>query len=220
MKTALAVMVIISLSLGLAAQTARQPATARPAQPAAQSSDPALNAILSDLQRVSQATNADIGKLRIEKWKADSSQKQQMQQVADSLQKNITQAMPGLISEVQATPASVLQAFKLYHNVTVLYEFLDSLAQAAGEYGKKEEYEPLNNDASSLDRVRQKLSDYIDQSAANLEAQLKKATAPPKTTAPQTTQQGPKKIVIDDNTPTTTKKKKKKTSSTPPPQSQ
>lgn len=220
MKTALAVIVIISLSLGLTAQTTKQPSPAKPSQPATSPGDPALNTVLSDLQHVSEAANADIGKLRIERWKADNSQKQQMQQVAESLQKNLTRAVPELISDAQAAPGSVAKTFKLYHNLNVVYEFLDSLSQAAGAYGRKEEYDPLANDVTSLDQVRQKLSDYIDQSATNLENQLKKATAPPKTAAAPPAQQGPKKIVVDDSTPTTTKKKKKSSPPPPPPQSQ
>lgn len=206
MKTALAVIVMLSLSLDPAAQTARQPAQARPPQPAPQASDPNLNAIVRDLQQVSQTTTGDLGKLRIDKWKADGSEKQQMQRVAESLRRNITQAFPPLISDLQAAPGSVSKAFKLYNNLTVVYEFLSSLSEAAGAYGKNEESDPLVNDASSLDQARKKLSDYIDQSATALEAQVKKAT-PAKTTPAQTTQ-GPKKIVIDDSAPVTTKKKK------------
>lgn len=219
MKTALAVIVLASLIAAVPAQTARPPAQPRPApdQPAAPSAaaGPSLNAILADLQRVSLATNGDLGKLRIDRWKADGSEKQQMQQVADSLQKNITQAVPGLITELQASPASVVKAFKLYHNLNVVYEFLSSLSEAAGAYGKREEYDPLSSDVSGLDRVRQNLSDYIEHSATNLETQLKK----PAPTNPSTAQaqQTPKKIIIDDSTPTATKKKKKKPSPVPPP---
>ena len=207
MKTALAVIVMLSLSLDLAAQTVRQPAPARPPQPAPQASDPNLNAIVRDLQQVSLTTTGDLGKLRIDKWKADGSEKQQMQRVTESLQRNITQAVPALISDLQAAPGSVSKAFKLYNNLTVVYEFLSSLSEAAGAYGKNEESDPLLNDASSLDQTRKKLSDYIDQSATALEAQVKKAT--PVKTAPAQNTQGPKKIVIDDSTPVTTKKKKK-----------
>ena len=211
MKTALAAIVLFSLIAALPAQTARPPAQPKPAsaQPAAApGADPNLNAILADLQRVSFATNGDLGKLRIDKWKADASEKQQMQQVADSLQRNITQAVPGLINDLQASPASVVRAFQLYHNLNVVYEFLSSLSEAAGAYGKREEYDPLSSDASGLDRVRQKLSDYIEHSATNLENQLKKPP-PSNPAANQTTQQAPKKIIIDNGTPTTTKKKKK-----------
>ena len=62
-----------------------------------------LNAILLQIQQATSSANVNIGKLRIEKWKTDSQQKQQMQQVADSLQKNITNAVPGLISDVQTS---------------------------------------------------------------------------------------------------------------------
>ena len=212
MKTALAVIVVFSLLAALPAQTAKPLAQTRQVQAAPAASDPNLNAILSDLQRVSLATNGDLGKLRIDKWKAEGTEKQQMQQVTESLQRNITQAVPGLISDLQAAPGSVVKAFKLYHNLNVVYEYLSSLSDATAAYGKREESDPLASDASSLDRVRQKLSDYIEQSAANLENQLKKPT-PPKASATPSTTQGPKKIIIDDSTPTTTKKKKK----TPPP---
>ena len=217
MKTALALIVLFFVIAALPAQTARPPAQPRPAQPAAApaAADPNLNAILADLQRVSLSTTGDLGKLRIDKWKAEASEKQQMQQVADSLQRNITQAVPGLISELQASPASVVKAFQLYHNLNVVYEFLSSLSEAAAAYGKREEYDPLSSDASGLDRVRQKLSDYIEHSANNLETQLKNAAAP-KPTVTQTTQQEPKKVIIDDSKPTATKKKKKKPSPVPP----
>ena len=219
MKTVLAVIVLASLIAAVPAQTARPPAQPRPAsdQPAAPATAaaPNLNAILSDLQHVSLTTNGDLAKLRIERWKADASEKQQMQQVSDSLQRNITQAVPGLISELQASPASVVKAFQLYHNLNVVYEFLSSLSEAAGAYGKREEYDPLASDASGLDRVRQQLSNYIEHSATNLELQLKNSAAP-KPSATQATQQAPKKVIIDDSTPTATKKKKKKPSPVPP----
>jgi hypothetical protein len=159
---------------------------------------------LTSLQQTVVGASRHIGNLRIEKWKADSSQKQQMQQVADSLQKNIVYAIPGLITDVQTSRGSVSKSFKLYHNINVLYEFLNSLAEAAGAFGKKDEYEPLAEDASAIDSIRQNLSNYIEYAANNLEAH-------PQQTATSTQPgQGPKKIVIDDNAPVkkTTKKKK------------
>src|SRR6185312_12639181 len=144
------------------------------------------------------------GKLRIEKWKTDSQQKQQMQQVADSLQKNITNAVPGLISDVQTSRGGVLASFKLYHNLNVVYEFLSSMAEAAGAYGKKEEYQPLEGDATALDTVRQNLSTYIEQASGTLVP-------------------GKKVVVIDENDtppkkrPKSTKKKTSAPSSQPQP---
>ena len=201
------------LGLSVFAQSASAPApqttTART------QSAPAANAnsILAELQRVTIAANGDIGRLRIEKWKADSGQRQQMQQVADSLQRNLTTAVPGLISDAQQSPGSVSRTFKLYHDTNVVYEYLNSLTEAAGAFGKKEEYDPLAADVSALDNVRQKLSSYIEQNAAALENQLRQATAVQ--VQPQTP---PKKVIIDDTTPTSkTRKSTKKKVSTPPP---
>jgi len=218
MKVPLAATLVFFLSLGLFAQTRSTARSTPPPAPAAaaQPTGPNLNAILNDIQRTALSANSDLAKLRIEKWKADNSEKQQMQQVANSLQRNINAAIPGLISDLQAAPGSVSRAFKLYHNLNVVYEFLNSLAEAAGAFGKKEEYDPLAADASALDAARQNLSNYIEQTANNLEVQLKR---PPTTAPAQANTETPKKVVIDDSAPASKTKKKKKPS-TPPPQSQ
>lgn len=213
MKVPLAAIAIVCLAVSSTAQTRSTARATPPPQPQpAQPTGPNINSILADIQRVALSTNGDLGKLRIEKWKTDNSQRQQMQQVADSLQRNINAAIPGLISDVQAAPGSVAKAFKLYHNLNVVYEFLNSIAEAAGAFGKKEEYDPLASDATALDAARQNLSNYIEQVATNIDNQLKK---PQGTTQTQPTTQTPKKIVIDDGAPQA-KKKKKKTAPAPP----
>lgn len=169
-----------------------------------------LNLIVEQVQRVAMATNGDIGKLRIEKWKTDNEQKAQLQKVADSLQRNITNAVPGLISDVQNSHGSVSSAFKLYHNLNVVYEFLSSLADAAGSLGKKEEYDPLAADAAALDSVRSNLSQYIEQAAAAYEARVR--TPPPEAVAEPAP---PAKIIVEGEDPKKAKPVKKKTPAKP-----
>src|SRR5258708_3156677 len=213
MKSVLAVTVLLLGAASGSAQSPRNPAPQR-----AQAATPAanLNATLAQIQQAVQSANADIGRLRIDKWKTDGDQKQQLRQVADSLQRNITNAMPGLISDVQTSSGNVSTTFKLYHNLNVLYEFLSSLADAAGSLGKKEEYEPLANDAAAFDTARQGLSTYIEQTALKLESVR---TPPPATSSPQPAAPPPaKKIIIDDAHPPKhpVKPSKKKTSVTSP----
>lgn len=207
MKTAMIAMALL-LSVCMRAQTSAA-ASQPPAAP------PDINTVLTDLSRVAMVTNGDIGKLRIDKWKTETSQKQQMQQVADSLQRNITTAIPGLIAEVQSSQGSVSKTFKLYHNINVVYEFLNSLAESTGAFGKKEEYEPLATDANALDNVRQSLSSYIEQAANTMESRARQGSAGQSS---QSTQKGPKKIVIDDTAPATKKKGSTKKKAPPPPQ--
>jgi hypothetical protein len=166
-----------------------------------------LNQIVAQIERVAMATNGDIAKLRVDKWKTDSQQRQQLQKVADSLQRNITDAVPGLIADVQNTHGSVSSSFKLYHNLNVVYEFLSSLADAAGAVGKKEEYEPLAQDAAALDAVRSSLSGYIEQTATSYESRMQNAARSAQQTPP------PVKVIVDDE-PAKKPKPKKKRSST------
>jgi hypothetical protein len=218
MRTVLAVIVLSSLGAELVAQpvmpSANPPPPQAVVQTSTQSAGTSLNSILSTLQQATQTANLDLTRLRIEKWKADGSDKQEMQKMAASLQKNLTVAVPGLISDAQAAPGSVLKAFKLYDNITIVYEYLSSLSEAAGAYGKKEEYEPLGRDLSALDAARRNLSDYIEQAANTLETPRK----PPPSVQAQPTPTPNKKIVIDDDAaPPKKTVKKKKPSPTPTP---
>src|SRR5258708_35465540 len=130
MKHVKAAMIVLFLSAGLAAQSpASQPAASQPASPE-------LNAIIADVQRVALSANGDLGKVHIEKWKTDGEQKQQMQQEAEPLQRNINYAIPGLISDLQADPGSVSKAFKLSHDMNTVSESLLPRAEATGPFGR------------------------------------------------------------------------------------
>src|SRR3974390_3402811 len=72
--------------------TASEPQTAPP--PVAYSSVSELNAILSQLKQTSQNMQTDLGKMRIEKWKTDNSNKRQTQANVDSIQRNLQSALP------------------------------------------------------------------------------------------------------------------------------
>lgn len=225
MKRSLAAAILLWLSAGSAAPALTQPQTQSPANQQEQSAPtPDLNAILLQVQQATSSASVDIGKLRIEKWKADSDQKQQSQQVAESLQKNIANAVPGMVSAVQASRGSVLTSFKLYHNLNVVYENLIYLADVTGSLGKREEFEPLAADIAALESARKNLSLYIELAAVKMEnanRQPGSGTIPMQARQSQgTAVPGKKVIVIDEDGPApkkTAKPTKKKAS--PPPTS-
>jgi len=214
MKTLRAAIFVLLIFAGFGAMAQQAPVNTQ-GQAVTQAGD--LNAILLQLQQATGSASVNIGRLRIEKWKTDSQQKQQMQQVADSLQKNIANAVPGLINDVQSSRGGVLASFKLYHNVNVVYEFLSSMAEAAGAYGKKEEYQPLEGDAAALDTARQNLSIYIEQAAGKLETASRGSNAVSARQSQATVVPGKKVVVIEETDAPATKpaKKTKKKASTP-----
>lgn len=181
-----------------------------------------LNATLIDLDRVSQATQSDIANMHVEKWKSgwksgflkDGAHKDQAQHAAGSLQRNLANALPGLMHDVQSSRGSISATFKLYDDVSLVCEAVDSLISASEAAGKKSDAAPLVDDFSALARIRRSLAAYIQQSAASLETKGKMpytAFSSPTMPAPRmssssapqviTDNQGVKRIIVDDTVP-------------------
>lgn len=179
-----------------------------------------LNSTLIDLDRISQATQSDIQNLHVEKWKSgwksgflkDGSHKDQAQQAAGSLQRNLATALPAFIRDVQNSRGGISATFKLYDDVSLVCEALDSLITASEDAGKKGDATPLLDDYSALTHVRRSLSNYIQQSASTLETKGKAPYVSFNTPAPAAqhtnssstqviTSQGVKKIIVDDTVP-------------------
>jgi hypothetical protein len=210
----LAAIAIFSLALSLGAQSSRtQTASlrARP-NPAAGSAAAApersnLDATLFDLQRITVATDSDIADLDVNHWRAgwrsvwlkSGSRKRQAEEVSDSLRRNLKDAVPDLITDVQNSRGSVSTTFKLYNDLNLVVESLDSLIEVTKSYGRKGESGPLANDYAALGRLRQDLSSYIQQTAASLEPRMR--TPGSASPVPSSSALLPKKVVIDDNAP-------------------
>ena len=107
MRTAQKLLFLLSLSSVALGQTATAPATAPSSARHRQPIDGPVLADLDRLQAAASQANLDLGHMRIEKWKADSNSKQQAQGNADSVQRNLTTALPGLIANVRSAPQDV-----------------------------------------------------------------------------------------------------------------
>lgn len=193
--------ICLVVGLSLAAQTAHRASTrarvkAKPdlATVAVAPAWSDVNGSLERLEQVRAAAEADIADLDIARWRSGwktawlkkNSRKEQAQGLAASLERNLKGAMPDLIHDAQNSHGGIGATFKLYNNVNVVYESLESLVEITNSYGRKDESAQITADYAALGRLRQELSGYIQQTAASLE--------PRSVTLP-------KKIVIEDNAP-------------------
>lgn len=224
MKNALAAFVLISFSLAVSSNLpAQQRGTQRTQVATAGAGRTDLNTALIDLDRVSQATQNDIANMHVEKWKSgwkpgfmkgNNSHQAEAQQAATSLQRNLAYALPELIHDVQNSRGSLSTTFKLYDDVSLVCEAVDSLINASEAAGKKNEAAPLGDDYSALTRIRRSLSAYIQQASASWENHGKApyaALSAPVQQTPRATSssaqprivndQGVKKIIVDDTVP-------------------
>lgn len=169
---------------------------------------PVSSPALSQLQQAADNLRLDLARLRIDKWKADKSYRQQAQDNAQSLDRNLQLALPGIIQAAQAAPGSMAAQFKLYRNVNALYDVLSGLTESAGAFGPKEEFTALQNDAATFDQMRRQMADQVESLAMQKDSEITRLTSQARA---ETTPAAPaKKIVVDDNEPTPTPKKPKK----------
>jgi len=165
-----------------------------------------VNGLLSQLESASKATQDDLTKLRIEKWKTDGSTKKQTLGNVDSIQRNLQSALPEIIGELRNSPEDLPATFKLYRNLDALYDVMGSVAESAGAFGSKDDFQSISNDLSSFEGTRRQLAERLanlatskEQEIASLRTQLKTAQA----ATP------PKKTIVDDDEPPKKPVKKK-----------
>ena len=201
------------ICLSLVANHGQAAAQAATTSPIAQSSNSitSLQPLLAQIDQTAQSAALDIAKLRIEKWKADNNSKQQAQANADSLQRNLSNALPTLTAGVRAAPQALAPTFKLYRNLTALYDVLAGLTESAGAFGPNQEFDSLKQATEAFDGYRRSLGDYLETLAAAKDSELVRLARPQQ--AVTTT---PRKIIVDNApSPATSKKKSKKKVSTP-----
>jgi len=176
-----------------------------------------LNGILGQLEAASKSTQADLVKLRIERWKTDNSYKKQVLANVDSIQRNLQSALPEIMAQLQAAPEDLPATFKLYRNLDALYDVLGNVAEAAGAFGSKDDFQSLSNDLNGFEGGRKQLAVRIESLSSAKEAEIVRLRADLKTAQAAIPTTPPKKTLVDDNEPakTPTPAVKKKTAAKP-----
>jgi hypothetical protein len=136
------------------------------ASPVSYSSASQLNQLLAQIEQISQATQVDLAKMRIEKWKTDSNSKHQTQGNVESIQRNLQTALPDLVGQLRNAPENLAMSFKLYRNLDALYDVFGSVVESAGAFGNKDEFQSLSNDFDGVERARRSFADRVETLAS------------------------------------------------------
>jgi hypothetical protein len=180
-----------------------------------------VSPLLVQVQATARTTTADVSLLNIRKWKVANDTKHDAETKAESIQRNLTVAMPTIVSQVQASPNDFAANFKLYRNLDVLYDVLASLAESAGAFGSRSEFDPLAADLNRIDQARRALGDRLEALASAKDAEIVRLQGQVKTARTAASTQ-PKKVIVDDDDKKAAKKtvKKKPAAATVTPASQ
>ncbi|MFL6429369.1 MAG: hypothetical protein ACJ71S_14075 [Acidobacteriaceae bacterium] len=196
-------------------------AAPNPAQPRTQAS----LALGNGLQQVSIAIahlRRALDTINVTKWKAPGDVRQTTASDVKSMQRDISDTLPGLINSALADPAKVSPAFSVYRNVDALYDVLLRVSETAQLAGASRDASLLEDQRTALEDSRTQLGAALLQSAQAQDAEVVHLRT---TAAPAQPAAAPAKTVIDDGPavkPKTTKKRVHKATpqpSTPQPSS-
>jgi len=190
-----------------AAASAQTPTNDRPS-PVAYASVSELNSILGQVRDVAQSIDGNLAKTRVDRWKADAATKRDAQANVESIRRNVQSALPEIITQLNNTPEDLAASFKLYRNLDALYDVFGPVAESAGAFGSKDEYQNLSNDLNALQSARHALGERMQNLAAAKESELMRLRNQVRTlqAAPP---EPPKKVIIDDTEPPKKPVKKK-----------
>ena len=127
----------------------------------------------------------------------------------ESIQRNLQSALPEIIAELRASPESLTSTFKLYRNLDALYDVFESVAESAGAFGSKDEFQSLENDVSAFEKARRSVADRMETLAGAKEVEVTRLRAALQSAQANTPAAPPKKIVVDDAAPAKKPVKKK-----------
>jgi hypothetical protein len=174
-----------------------------------------VNGLLAQLEATSKSTQADLSKLRIERWKTDGSNKKQALGNVDSIQRNLQNALPEMLTQLRNAPEDLPATFKLYRNLDALYDVMGSMVEAAGAFGSKDDFQALSNDLNGFEGTRKQMAERIEGLASSKEQEIVRLRADLKTAQAAIPVAPPKKIVVDDTEPPKKPAVKKKPAAKP-----
>ncbi|HEY1657143.1 MAG TPA: hypothetical protein VGG14_02255 [Candidatus Sulfotelmatobacter sp.] len=160
-----------------------------------------VNGLLAQLEDMSKTTQADLSKLRIERWKTDSSSKRQSLADVDSIQRNLQNAVPDMIAQLRGAPEDLTATFKVYRNLDALYSVLGGVVESAGAFGPKDDFQSLSNDLGSLEAARKQFAERMNALATSKEQEIVRLRGDLKAAQAAIPAAPPKKVVVDDTQP-------------------
>jgi hypothetical protein len=160
-----------------------------------------LGGLLTQLEGTSKTSQADLTKLRIERWKTDGSTKKQSLSDVDSIQRNLQSALPEMIGQLRGAPEDLSATFKLYRNLDALYNVMSGVVESAGAFGPKDDFQALSNDLSAFEASRKQFAERMNTLAASKEQEIVRLRADLKAAQAAIPATPPKKTVVDDTEP-------------------
>jgi len=215
LSTFVSSLLFVAVAQGQSGPAASGGPSAQGGEPVSYASVTQLNGMLSQLEATSKNTQADLVAMRIEHWKTSNASKKETLTKVDSIQRNLQNTLPNVISQLRGAPEDLSSTFKLYRNLEALCDVVGSVAEDTGAFGTKDELQAISTDLNGFDGTRKQLAQRMETLSAAKEAEIVRLRTDLKTAQAAVPVVPPKKIVVDDNEPPKKPAVKKKPAAKP-----
>jgi hypothetical protein len=158
---------ILALAAPLAAQTVQTAETSQPSASAPASSAPAAPTTLPSaiLRPAMQSLQQALAIARPEKWKAPAAITAESTSDIGSIQRDMDQTLPPLVTTSDASPNSVSQLLPTYRNVEALYDVLVRVTQTSILAAPAQQSVAFQQATQSLQQARRDFGDLLTSDA-------------------------------------------------------
>lgn len=193
---------------------AAQPASTPQSSPASDTGTAPHPNVSNIVQPALSQVQSSISSLNIARWKAPGEVRSAAQQNTASIQRDLSDTLPSLLTQADTAPGMVSPSFSVYRNIDALYDVLLRVYETATLAAPQNEADGLGSALERLEAARRQLGDTILSASKEHETQmvqLQSALKAANEAAARAQAPAPKTAVVDDGpaaTPTTKKKKK------------
>ena len=198
------VALVLIFSLATFAAQGQVPGSAQPVPHSTADLPPSavLRQALSEVQNTT--ANLDISR-----WKAPGGVRSAAQEDVDSIQRALSQTLPGLLGPADATPESVPPLFAVYRNVDALYDVLLRVSDVANLAAPSDDADAITTSLQELQSARARLGDAILRVSQQHEAQIREFETTMRTAKAEQPAAKKGTIIVDDGPVTTSSARRK-----------
>lgn len=162
----LAIFSLVCAGVGLTpVLNAQAPAAPVPAAAAPSADASALADELGALPPTMNEVNLAVSGVEVRKWKAPGDVKDTANSDIQSIERDLSGTLPGLVSQAQAAPGTIAPAFAVYRNLDALYDVLLRVTETATLAGSQQEAARLEGARADLQTRRSQLGNALLTSA-------------------------------------------------------
>src|ERR1700757_4361284 len=125
-----------------------------PATPGAETAPVPRPNISSIVQPAIIEVQRSVSALNIPRWKAPGEVRNIAQQNSASIQRDLSDTLPGLLTQADAAPGAVSPSFSVYRNIDALYDVLLRVYQTASLAAPQNEADSLGSALQKLEAAR------------------------------------------------------------------